>query len=168
MSLRAAPPEDAAEVAAVHVRSWQVGYRRLLPDEYLDGLRPEDRAARYTFGDTGPGVPSTMLAVERGAISGFATTGSCRDTDAASAGELYAIYVDPDRWGLGVGRLLIAEARDCLSRQGFVEAILWVLAGNERARRFYVADGWDPDGSRREEVVWGVTVDEVRYRRPLG
>ena len=27
------------EVARVHVRSWQAGYRGLLPDAYLDGLR---------------------------------------------------------------------------------------------------------------------------------
>ena len=30
-------------VARVHVRSWQVGYRGLLPDAYLDGLRAEER-----------------------------------------------------------------------------------------------------------------------------
>jgi hypothetical protein len=33
-------------VAAVHVRSWQVGYRGLVPDNYLDEPRPEDRAGR--------------------------------------------------------------------------------------------------------------------------
>ena len=36
-------------VARVHVRSWQVGYRGLLPDAYLDGLRAEERAERYNF-----------------------------------------------------------------------------------------------------------------------
>jgi hypothetical protein len=30
MLLRAATPEDAREVANVHVRSWQVGYRGLI------------------------------------------------------------------------------------------------------------------------------------------
>ena len=167
ISVRAATPEDAAGVASVHVRSWQVGYRGLFPDAYLDGLRPEERAARYTFGDTSPGRPATIVAVAEGTVWGFATTGRCRDDDAAGAGELLAIYVDPDRWGLGVGRLLITEGRDRLSRQGFADAILWVLAGNDRAQRFYHADGWAPDGTRREQEIWGVTADEVRYRRPL-
>jgi hypothetical protein len=36
-------------VALVHVRAWQVGYRNLLPDEYLDGLWPEERARRYAL-----------------------------------------------------------------------------------------------------------------------
>ena len=39
MFLRPAEPDDAMEVARVHVRSWQAGYRGLLPDAYLDGLR---------------------------------------------------------------------------------------------------------------------------------
>jgi hypothetical protein len=60
----------------VHVRAWQVAYRGLLPDEYLDGLRAEDRAGRYTFGSADPGVPSTIVAVVDGVIRGFATVGA--------------------------------------------------------------------------------------------
>jgi len=45
--------------------------------------------------------------------------------------------------------------------------LLWVLARNERAKRFYQADGWALDGARRTEDLGGVTVDEVRYQRSL-
>jgi hypothetical protein len=37
MLLRPAEPADAMAVARVHVRAWQIAYRTLLPDEYLDG-----------------------------------------------------------------------------------------------------------------------------------
>lgn len=167
LSVRTAVPEDAAQVADVHVRSWQVAYRGLFPDEYLDGLRPQDRAARYDFGAADPGRPRTVVAVEHGRICGFATAGACADDPTRRAGELFAIYVDPGRWGRGVGRVLIADARDRLGRDGFLEAVLWVLVGNARAERFYRADGWLPDGQRRREQVWGVTADEIRYRRGL-
>jgi hypothetical protein len=50
---------------------------------------------------------------------------------------------------------------------GFGEAVLWVLAGNDRAERFYRADGWALDGGRRQEEVWGVSAEELRYRRAL-
>jgi hypothetical protein len=50
---------------------------------------------------------------------------------------------------------------------GFRNAVLWLLAGNARADRFYRIDGWAPDGPARTDSVWGVTVDEVRYRRAL-
>lgn len=165
LTIRAAAPDDAVDVADVHVRSWQVAYRGLLPDTYLDELRAEDRAARYTFGDTRPGQPATLVAVTGTTIRGFVTTGPARDSDTTDAGELYALYVDPHTWGQGVGRALIRQARTQLQQQGFAEAVLWVLAGNERAQRFYRADGWHPDGHQRDEQRWDVPVQEVRYRR---
>ncbi len=39
-------PGDEMVVAALHVLSWQVAHKGLLPDEYLNGLRPEDRVLR--------------------------------------------------------------------------------------------------------------------------
>ncbi len=76
------------------------------------------------------------------------------------------MYVDPQRWGIGIGRLLMAAARDRLYQDGAREALLWVLAENNRARRFYQLDGWNCDGFRRTEVIGGVTAEELRYRRP--
>jgi GNAT superfamily N-acetyltransferase len=167
LELRVAGPEDALDVAAVHVRSWQSAYRGLLSDAYLDSLRPEERAARYTFGATGVDVPVTTVAIEEGSICGFVTTGPCRDDDAPEKGEVLALYVDPPAWGSGIGRRLLADARARLVRAGFGEAVLWVHARNDRARRFYVMDGWRPDDRQRSAEVWGVVVDEVRLRRPL-
>lgn len=167
LRVRPARSDDAAQVAAVHVRSWQVGYRRLLADDYLDGLRPEDRMGRYTFGSPDPEAPSTSVAVRDGGICGFVTTGPTRDADVPGGGEVLALYVDPESWGLGVGRRLLAHGRGHLGRGGFTDATLWVLVGNDRAQRFYRADGWAPDGHRRSVEVWDIAVDEVRYRRRL-
>lgn len=155
-------------MAVVHVRAWQVGYRGLMPDAYLDGLRPEDRATRYTFGDARPERPATIVAVDDDEeICGFATTGPARDADADGAGELMALNVDPEVWGHGVGRLLIAEARERLRAGGHADAILWAMEGNDRADRFYRVDGWTPDGTRRTEEIWGISANERRYRRAL-
>ena len=165
--VRAARPEDAAEVAGVHVRSWQVGYRGLIADGYLDGLRPEDRMAHYRFGDADPQQPLTIVAIDHGDVCGFATTGPSRDPDAPDRGEVFALYVDPPAWGLGVGRRLMAAARANLAELDFSAAILWVLSGNERAQRFYTIDGWRPDNQRRSAEVWNVRVEEVRYERTL-
>lgn len=165
--LRRAVPGDECAVAEVHVRSWQVAYRGLLPDDYLDRLAPADRAARYSFRQDGPGSPHTTVAVGEDGICGFATTGPCRDPDKVGVGELYALYVHPDWWDRGVGRLLIDGGRCRLAEYGFSEAVLWVLRGNKRAERFYRIDGWEPDGHRRLQDVHGVTLDEVRYARSL-
>ncbi len=167
MLLRAAKSADAMAVARVHVWSWQAAYRGLLPSEYLDQLRPEDRAERYDFATRDPKSPQTIVAVDAGAIRGFATTAPSRDADLPDYGELGALYVDPDYWGHGIGVTLISAARNQLSALGFENALLWVLMGNVRADRFYRKDGWAPDGLQRTDTVWGVTVNEIRYRRRL-
>jgi GNAT superfamily N-acetyltransferase len=167
MLIRAAAAADAMAVARVHVRSWQAAYRSLLPDEYLDQLRPEDRAQRYDFETADPHKPQTIVAVEEELIRGFATTMPSRDSDFADYGELCALYVDPDCWGRGLGKTLISAARERLVTLGFANALLWVLAGNARADRFYRIDQWAPDGLHRTDTMWGVTVNEVRYLRKL-
>jgi GNAT superfamily N-acetyltransferase len=167
MPLRAAKIQDAMDVACVHVRSWQAAYRGLLPAEYLDALRPEDRAARYVFENPDSSKPWTIVAEDNGSITGFATTAPARDADAEGCGELFALYVDPDYWGCGIGVELIKAARGRLIELGFQQAFLWVMKGNERAERFYTIDGWQPDGHERSEVMWGVAVNERRYRRKL-
>jgi GNAT superfamily N-acetyltransferase len=167
MLLRPAEPDDAMAVARMHIRTWQVAYRNLIPDEFLDGLNPEDRARRYDFATRDPQKPRTILAVEEGSILGFATTSPSRDADLPEYGELCALYVDPPHWGRGIGNALIAAARSRLWEMGFRSALLWVLAGNERAERFYRADQWVPDGHRRSDSTRGVTLHEIRYQRAL-
>lgn len=169
MLLRPAQPDDAIAVARVHVRSWQAAYRTLLPDDYLDQLDPEDRAEAYDFATTDPEKPRTIVADDGDAshILGFATTQPSRDPSTGDHGELCALYVDPEQWGRGVGVALIAAARAHLADAGFRNAVLWLLAGNLRGERFYQRDGWASDGVRRTDTVWGVTVEEVRYLRPL-
>ena len=166
MEIRHARRGDADEVARVHVRAWQAAYSGLLPDAYLDALRPEDRAGYYRFEDPDSDVPLTVVALEGSTITGFTTTGPCAD-DPDETGELYALYVDPPFWGSGTGRSLIARARDRLRDRGFSRAVLWVLAGNERAERFYRIEGWSGDGTQREAEVWGIGVEELRYSRGL-
>lgn len=165
--LRDAHPDDAFEVATVHVRSWQSAYRGIVPGAYLDSMRPEDRMARYTFADTRPGQPRTIVALDGGTIIGFATYGPCRDEDAPDHGEVYAIYLDPSAWGRGGGRVLMEETRLRLAGDGFADAALWALVGNDRAAAFYQRDGWCRDGTRKNFEIGGAWVDEERFRRSL-
>jgi len=168
MLLRPAEPADAMAVAIVHVRAWQVAYRDLLPADYLASLKPGERAARYTFGGTDPRQPMTTVAIdEAGIVRGFVTTCAARDEDVPGYGEVAAIHVDPECWGQGVGQALLASARAFLLDSGCRRALRWVRVRNVRAERFYERDGWTADGTRRTDTVWGVQVNDQRYRRAL-
>jgi ribosomal protein S18 acetylase RimI-like enzyme len=54
-------------------------------------------------------------------------------------GEVYAISVDPRRWGEGIGRELLSASEEATRELSYREAGLWVLEDNPRARRFYEA-----------------------------
>ncbi|KRF23226.1 MULTISPECIES: hypothetical protein [unclassified Phycicoccus] len=49
----------------------------------------------------------------------------------------------------------------------WLEATLWVLDGNQRARRFYEHHGWRSDGAAKVDWCGDVRLDEVRYRHSL-
>jgi ribosomal protein S18 acetylase RimI-like enzyme len=165
--IRPAEPSDALAVARIHVRAWQSGYRGLLAQEYLDQLKPEDRAPRYDFANSDLAKPKTFVAIDGNVVVGFATVAPAKEADLVDHGELNALHVDPDRWQSGIGTTLILEAQQILFARGFRRAILWVLAGNERAERFYRRHGWSADGQRRSDIVWGIAADEIRYSRAL-
>ncbi|HEV7135229.1 MAG TPA: GNAT family N-acetyltransferase [Steroidobacteraceae bacterium] len=167
MNVRPAAPDDAMAVARVHVRAWQAAYRGLMPAEFLQSLRPEDRAQHYNFTRLDPAQPRTLVAVEADTVLGFATISPARDADVAGWGELCALYVEPDCWGRGFGQALVSAARADLCGLGFRQAVLWVVAGNARAERFYRADGWTQSGLYRPRPIWNVTVQTRRYSRAL-
>jgi ribosomal protein S18 acetylase RimI-like enzyme len=94
-------------------------------------------------------------------------TGRARDESAPppdGAGEVYAIYVHPERVGTGHGRILFAHAVGDLRARALDPLVVWVFEDNPRARRFYEAAGFRPDGARHEIDFDGVRVPEVRYR----
>jgi ribosomal protein S18 acetylase RimI-like enzyme len=166
VTIRPATAQDAPAIGRISVRVWQSAYRGQMPDEYLDGLRWEDRAGNWHRMLSQPGDRTSMLVIEQEhTIIGFASIGPADEPE--GAGELYIINIEPDSWGTGAGRALLNAAQHELVQLGYTEAILWVLPTNTRARKFYEATGWTADGSERTAEVMGVVVPELRYRRRL-
>ena len=165
-SIRHAQLEDADSIGAIQVHAWQAAYRGVMPDAYLDELDADDRAA-YWHHQVLALLPAQRLEVivDDGVVVGFAAAGPEHDGQAAGVGELYAINVDPQVWGRGLGRALLRSVTAELAGLGYREAVLWVVPQNDRARRFYESEQWRDDHVHREDEVFGVVVPEMRYRR---
>jgi len=166
VEIRTATTADAPAIAAVHVRSWQSGYAGIVPAEYLDALDVGTRTGDWRRWLTaGPADDvATWVATAGADIIGFATVGPARDDDARrDEREIYSIYMEPDSWGSGVARELM---RTVVEESGARTPLsLWVLADNERARRFYRRHGFTPDGAEKPREIGGTALVEVRYRR---
>jgi len=167
LELRRATGADATAVAAVHVASWQVAYRGIVPDEFLDTFDVAERARRYTFDDHAPGGHVTWLASEGDVVVGMVTVSPCRDEDLSSFGELQALYVSPAKWRAGVGAALITKGEELLVDAGFSSACLWVFEENARARTFYEVARWRSDGRTKSIEIAGRQLVEIRYVKKL-
>ncbi len=175
LTIRAAVVDDAPAIVAAHIGGWQWAYRGQMPDEFLDGLTEtaSQREAALRERLSRPwGEQRTWVAELDGRVVGFAQTGPafgpCSENLPPHTGELFTIYLTQDAAGKGIGRALMARSVDELRAQGFRHAILWVLASNARARRFYEAAGWRLDGTTKTETRWNIELNELRYTRDLG
>jgi ribosomal protein S18 acetylase RimI-like enzyme len=166
MQIRTATAADAPHIAHLHVETWRAAYRGQIPNAVLDGLGLERRAAFWQ--ERLAAAPGQVFVAEQsGSIAGFCDLIPSRDKDAdsGSVAEIAAIYVLPQHWRMGAGRALcdtaLAEAR----RRGYKVVTLWVLASNDRARRFYAAMGFGLDGATKtDRTADGSELHEVRFR----
>lgn len=168
--VRPASSDDADAIAAIHVRSWQHTYRGQVPEDYLASLsvaRRIDAWCGILAGCEAPASGVLVLESDR-AVVGFAHYCRSRDPGATpDTGEVTSIYLAPDSWGRGGGRLLMNAVMAALRAGGYREATLWVLDSNLRARAFYEAMRWRPDGESKAEDREYFVLSEVRYRCTL-
>lgn len=162
--IRRATCEDAAAVAVVQVRSSAWAYAGLLPQHEPIEARVARRTLVWREQLAEDGTRQTFVAERDEVVVGFVTVGPAEDETLAGIGQLFAIYVEPDVVGGGVGRALLERAVAELGARGFGEAVLWVLEENARARRFYERAGWSLDGARNDHVRDGQLRHEIRYR----
>jgi GNAT superfamily N-acetyltransferase len=162
---RPATRADVPAIATVRIRSWQEAYRGVVPRDYLDALDPAAEVARWE----GRPLEGQHVAEANGSVVGWLFVGPYRadegeEVPGPSCGEIGAIYALPEAWGLGVGRALLAYGLGELRRRGLQPVLLWVLAANDRARRFYEKAGFHADGPIVDFEVGGATLPELRYR----
>lgn len=162
--VRSARPDDAADIARVHVEAWQDAYATLLPAEYLARLDPRIESARWNRASR---LESTLVADAEGEVVGYAIIGPARRRREAPTGEVYALYVETDWRELGVGRALIEAAFAAFRRRELTEAVIWCLEGNFAGRGFYERCGGRRLSESRLEDVAGLRQPTIGYHWKL-
>lgn len=177
LTVRAATLDDAEDIVRINVNGWQKAYAGIVPADVLDAMETTGRADRYRHRMRRATDAEHLVAVEDGGTVGYVGFGRYRIGQQEHAlhrtvAEIFAIYVDPPRWGTGAGRTLMDAALARLAGRGFRQVRLWVLTANHQARRFYERAGFTFDGAAAQYPVSrpdGSIVDlpEVRYARYL-
>jgi len=126
---------DIDAIAALHSTSWQDSYRGQIPDAFLDGPVIADRHALWTDRLGEPAEGTVLLIGEvAGRLSGFVYLAPARDPGWYLLDNL---HVDAEQRGSGLGTLLMQTAARRLTRLGCQQVVLYVMASNSAACRFY-------------------------------
>lgn len=140
--------EDAEVKAYVHYKSWQETYTGLMNQEYLNKMSVKkcvDMAKKYDNPE------NTLIAEMDGKIVGFACYNKCRAIELENYGELVAIYILKEYHKKGIGKMLMDECVNRLSKYNGIA--LWVLDSNKNTINFYEKYGFSFDGVKKEAVL---------------
>ncbi|MBI3429615.1 MAG: GNAT family N-acetyltransferase [Actinobacteria bacterium] len=164
LQIREALLSDAEGIAKVHVHAWQEAYVGLVPDFFLQSLSVEERTATWVQNiENSPPKTHILVAELDNRIVGFVSVGANRESGPSDQGEIFAIYVDPEIQGRGIGATLMKVGIQALRNESFATGILWVLEGNLLTRTWYESHGWKTDGKTKEDSREGFLLKEVRY-----
>jgi L-amino acid N-acyltransferase YncA len=157
--IRVGGPEEAAAIAAIY--------------------RPYVERSHFTFEETPPDSAEIaermsnpmhpwLVAVEDGAVLGYASTSPMRNRAAYRWSVETGIYIAPEAQGRGLGRKLLGAHLDVLERQGFVTAIAGIALPNDASAALHEKLGFTLCGIERGVgFKLGKWVDVGRWQRDL-
>jgi len=158
LTIRRAEPADAQAIGAVFDAAVREGWKYMGELAARPMFPPEEWDAEVAK----HAPPNAMLVAidETDRLIGFAAVHP-------TEGEMFLLFVHPDRAGRGVGRALLEGAHEVLRSAGCREAFLYTHEQNERAIAVYEAAGYRRDGTVRESDFRGVHQREPRLVKRL-
>ena len=172
-SFRLATRADIPRIAEIHVAGWETAYRGRIDDGAFATRTVERRTEQWReVFDHADRLKDHLLHVAEldGEIVGFAHWGPSDDDDVdpSTTTNVFALYLDPELRGRGVGRALLDHVLEDAANNGKKLATLYVLIGNDEAAAFYEKVGWRPEpGVVKECLGDGYEAPQYRWRRTL-
>jgi GNAT superfamily N-acetyltransferase len=141
MRIRPAETGDIPALARIQVRACRRAYGASLAGAAaVDEQRQRAEDWRKVLDDPECGI---LVFSTGNSVLGVTAYGPPRpQTPPDVDSELWALYVEPDRWRAGIGRALWVVAANRMTDGGAKSTGAWVVLGNIRARFFYEAVGF--------------------------
>ncbi len=151
VAFRPAVPADAATIAAYHHRCWLVAFADLVDPGAVARLDPEGKLPRWReWLEAGSGFQTVVAELDGRPIGHTTVHGAT----------LVHLFIDPDHWGLGLGRRLLAVGEGLIAAAGHRDAELQTIVGNEPALALYRSAGWTVTDRIERQEYGGLTYDE--------
>jgi GNAT superfamily N-acetyltransferase len=171
VSVRAARPDDVADIARIQVETWRFGYRTVLPAQVLDALSVDAADAAWREAVSTPPSPRhhVLVAFDHQWLVGFTALAPAGDLEADDPAPESTVAIGPllvePRWTRrGHGSRLMAAAIDHARSDGMTRAITWIPEADTVTREFLAGAGWAVDGLARDLDTGAGELREVRLQ----
>lgn len=156
-SIRSATEADVPGIRSVARAAWHEAHAPIIGTEAVEAFL-EEHYGRAAFEERieRPDARVVVAVGDEGTILGYAFASPQDGTPGGYA--LSHIYVEPSRWGEGIGSDLLDGIESAVAEDGGTEVSLGVMAENERAIQFYEAAGYD-----RTEDFYDDRIDTPGY-----
>lgn len=158
--IRTVTNADIPHLATVQLRSALAGFAHIFPESIPKPTQGE--LEDEWLGLVSDPQRTVLAATTVGGIVGAIVFGPDKETQWGTDCVVLKLYVAPSHFGQGIGSILHDRAVDSFRAENRVQARLWVLEHNTRARRMYERRGWANRPWSRSD--WpGSGIDEVGY-----
>ncbi len=151
---------DIPSIVALNIRVWQSAYKGIIDQGFLDarinGKEAAIKIQEENFNN------SSYVAVEDDVIIGYAAYGKER-SGIELTGEIYAIYIDEEMQGKGIGRMLVEKCIEALSVYEYLH--IWTLKDNPN-KSFYISLG-GKEISRKYLTIGNQSLESVCFEYNL-
>lgn len=164
ITIRLAVPSDAPDMAEVHMRSWEVAYKGILPDAYI---REKNATRHDLYARVITEENETSYVIQYGGKTiGIMCVAPPQDKELTDCHELHYLYLHPDYFRRGIGTQAMEFACNIARSLGKTGLVLWVLENNTNSIEFYKKCGFASDGGSWERN-FDKPLRSIRMRKEL-
>lgn len=159
MEIRYANESDSRfEISDIYEKSWKAAYKDIIPDAFLNSIPRGEWASNFQQSGF-----SDFVLIDNGKYIGTACICKSRWEKFADYGEIVSIYLLPEYFSKGYGKLLMDACVENLHKRNYDKILLWVLEDNIRARKFYEKNGFNCTDELQVNEICGKEIREVMY-----
>lgn len=147
ITMRLAIPTDTLDMAEIHMRSWEVAYKDIIPMEYIQE-KNKTRLALYKRIIKDDNTTQYVIQNDGNTVGIMSIDPLPQDDDAIdNMCELASIYLHPNYFRQGIGTKAMEFVCNIAREWKKTIMIVWVFAENTNSIEFYEKCGFIADGS---------------------
>lgn len=165
LTIRLALPTDALDMAEIHMRSWEIAYKDIIPREFICE-KNTTRQALYKRVITYENTNAYVIQYNKNTM-GIMKIAPCQDNDLnEDFYELHYVYLHPNYFRMGIGTKSLEFAFDIARKLNKKYMTVWVLADNINSIKFYEKCGFTKD-DKSKSVEYGKVLSCIRMVKDL-